>query len=156
MSIKVVSIGKTNESYVKSGMEEYLKRCKKYVKVDWTELPDVKNGGRMDPALLCQKEGEKLLQSIGSSHQIILLDAAGKSMSSEQFAEWLSRRMANATNNLCFVIGGAYGFSDNVIQAASAKISLSKMTFNHQMVRLIFAEQLYRALNINAGGRYHH
>ena len=156
MSIKVVSIGKTNETYVQSGLKEYLKRCQKYVKVEFIALPDVKNGGKLSPSALCIKEGEKLLQWSNGAHQLILLDAGGKELSSEAFGQWLGQRMANATQNICFVIGGAYGFSEEVYRASSGKISLSKMTFNHQMVRLIFIEQLYRALNLLHGGKYHH
>jgi 23S rRNA (pseudouridine1915-N3)-methyltransferase len=156
MKIRVLSIGKTNVSFAKDALDEYLQRLKHYCKLEWHELQDVKKVDRKDEALLKLKEGERFLDQIQPNELVFLLDENGKEMSSERFATWLNEQQIYQQQDLVFVIGGAYGFSDSLKQRSNGSISLSKMTFNHQMVRGIFMEQLYRAFTIIKGEPYHH
>lgn len=156
MRIRVISVGKTNIPFVKQGVDEYLKRLSKYAKVAWDELPDIKNGGRMDVATLKEKEGELILSKVAKGSHLVLLDEGGKQFSSVAFAQWLGKLSTHLAGELCFVIGGAYGFSDVIYKAAAHKIALSEMTFSHQIVRAIFMEQIYRAFTIQRGEPYHH
>lgn len=156
MAIRVVSIGKTNFSYVKSGLEDYLQRLKHYVRMEWEELPDIKKIDRNNASLLKEKEGELLLSKTDVRDTVVVLDEQGKQLNSVQFADMIGKHMLYETGNLVMLIGGAYGFSDAVYERANTKVSLSAMTFNHQLVRLILAEQLYRAFTIIKGEPYHH
>ncbi len=156
MKIRVLCIGKTNVSFAKEGQEEYLKRLRHYCNLEWLELPDPKKVDRKDQAALKQKEGERFLEQIQANDRVILLDEQGKEMSSERFAGWMNEHQIYQQQDLVFVIGGAYGFSDAMRQRSNGSISLSKMTFNHQMVRAIFLEQVYRAFTIIRGEPYHH
>lgn len=128
----------------------------RYAKVHWDELADVKNVDRQDEAVLKKKEGELILSRITDSDMLVLLDENGKTFSSVEFAGWLDRSLSGSFKNLVFVVGGAYGFSEPVYTRANMKLSLSKMTFSHQIVRALFAEQLYRAFTIRKGEPYHH
>ena len=156
MMIRVISIGKTNISFVQEGLKTYTQRLKHYTKCSWEELPDVKKVDRTDPDQLKLREGEAFLQQLTPRDTVILLDEAGKGMSSQAFAEMIEHHQVYQQTDLVFIIGGAYGFSDALYDRAARRLSLSAMTFNHQMVRLIFAEQLYRAFTIIKGEPYHH
>ncbi len=156
MAIRVISVGKTNISFVKEGLEVYLNRLKHYTKMQWVETPDVKKVDRNDAEQLKKKEGEAILEQIDPTDTVILLDEKGKALSSEQLATLIEEFQLYQQGNLVWIIGGAYGFSDEVYSRANRKISLSAMTFNHQMVRVILAEQLYRAYTIIKGEPYHH
>lgn len=156
MTLRILSIGKTNIRYVNEGIDQFLNRLKHYVKLSWEELPDVKNSTQLSIASLKKAEGEVILSKLKAGDLLILLDEAGKSMTSTEFAEWIEHRSMHAAKDMVFAVGGAYGFSDEVYKRADFKLSLSEMTFNHQLIRLIFAEQLYRAFTILRGEPYHH
>ncbi len=156
MAIRVISIGKTNIDFVQSGIDEYLNRLKHYTKLAWTELPDVRKVDRTDQEQLKRKEGEAFLQVIDARDTVILLDEKGKGLTSEGFAAMIEQFQLYEQGDLVFVIGGAYGFSEELYKRANRKLSLSALTFNHQMVRMILAEQLYRAFSIIRGEPYHH
>jgi len=156
MTIRVISIGKTNIPYIKEGLNNYVSRLKHYTKLSWEELPDVKKIDRNNQSLLIEKEGEAFLGAIDSRESVYLLDDGGKTMDSLQFADWINQHQIYDQSNLVLIIGGAYGFSKSLIERSKGKVSLSKLTFNHQMVRLIMAEQIYRAFTIIKGEPYHH
>ncbi|NQV53840.1 MAG: 23S rRNA (pseudouridine(1915)-N(3))-methyltransferase RlmH [Flavobacteriales bacterium] len=156
MAIRVISVGKTNIDFVQAGIGEYLNRLKHYTKLTWTELPDVKKVDRTDQEQLKRKEGEAFLHIIEARDTVVLLDEKGKSVSSEGFAGMIEQFQLYEQGDLVFVIGGAYGFSEAMYDRANRKLSLSALTFNHQMVRMILAEQLYRAFSIIRGEPYHH
>ena len=156
MKISLVVIGKTDEAYLQKGLEIFMKRIPHYVPFEMKVIPDIKNAKNLSEEQQKDKEGELILQQILSSDELILLDENGLEASSVDFARFLEKKMLSGIKRLVFVIGGPYGFSGNVYSRAIGKISLSKMTFSHQMVRLIFAEQLYRAFTILKGEPYHH
>lgn len=156
MKIKVICIGKTGKGFLVDGEKEYLARLKHYAKVEKIELPDIKNARKLSQEQVKSEEGKALLKHIDTGEQIILLDEKGNHYSSEQFATFLQKRFNQGGKGLVFVIGGAYGFSDELYQRAQGKLSLSAMTFSHQMIRMIFFEQLYRAMTIQRGEPYHH
>ena len=156
MKIKLIVVGKTNATYLIEGEKEYEKRLKHYCKLEEILIPDVKKGGRPSIMNLKKREGDLILSKLDNTDYLILLDDKGKGFSSTEFAALIQQKMISSVNTLVFVVGGAFGFSDEVYQRANAKLSLSKMTFSHQMVRLIFKEQLYRAFSILKGEKYHH
>ena len=156
MNIKLIVIGKTKSKFLIDGENEYQKRLKHYCKFSELIIPDIKNGGKLSKKELKEKEGNQILASIKNSDYVILLDDKGLELSSTDFAEFLNKKMVSSTNELVFIIGGAFGFSESVYRGANTKLSLSKMTFSHQMVRMIFKEQLYRAFTILKGEKYHH
>ena len=156
MKIKLIVIGKTNTAYLKTGENEYENRLKHYCKFEEIIINDVKNGSKFSKNELKIKEGNLILKHLESIDKVILLDSIGKIYSSNEFSNFLNENMLHSTKSLVFIVGGAYGFSDEVYNRANNKLSLSKMTFSHQMVRLIFKEQLYRALTIIKGEKYHH
>lgn len=156
MKLYLLYIGKTDKTFVKQGFEEYSARVKKYLPFERIEIADVKNTKNMPTEVQKQKEGELILAKIPKNSDLILLDENGKEFSSVKFARFLENKMTNSGRDLCFCIGGPYGFSDQVYQKAASKISLSKMTFSHQMIRMIFTEQLYRAFSIINNEPYHH
>jgi 23S rRNA (pseudouridine1915-N3)-methyltransferase len=156
MKICFLVIGKTDEAYLQKGLEIFLKRIPHYILFEMKIIQDVKNARNLSEEQQKEKEGELILQQILPSDEIFLLDEQGMEVSSVDFARFLEKKMLSGTKRLVFVIGGPYGFSANVYSKATGKISLSKMTFSHQMVRLIFAEQLYRAFTILKGEPYHH
>ena len=141
--------------WVKEGLDEYASRLKHYISFEIKEIPELKGTSALSESQIKEKEGALILKAAGTS-EIILLDEHGKQFRSIEFAEELRRKLAHASKDISFVIGGAYGFSPEVYAAANGKISLSPMTFNHQMVRTVFAEQLYRAFTIIKGEPYHH
>ena len=156
MKIKLIVIGKTKSEFLLDGENEYQKRLRHYCKFSELIIPDIKNGGKLSKKELKEKEGNLILASIKNSDYVILLDDKGLELSSTDFAEFLNKKMVSSTNELVYIIGGAFGFSESVYRRANTKLSLSKMTFSHQMVRMIFKEQLYRAFTILKDEKYHH
>lgn len=156
MKICLLVIGKTDADYIRAGIGEYEKRLTRYLAYEMKVLPDVKNSKNMTEALQKEKEGEMILEQLQPGDVVVLLDENGKQYSSVGFSEFLAQKMLNGVKRLVFVVGGPYGFSERVYARGDDKISLSKMTFSHQMVRMIFAEQLYRAMTIIKGEPYHH
>ena len=156
MKIKLIVIGKTQAKYLIQGETEYSKRLLHYTKFEEIIISDVKNGSRLSKTDLKQKEGDLISSKLENGDEVILLDEKGKQYSSLEFSNFISNKIMNRSKALVFVVGGAYGFSDALYERANSKFSLSKMTFSHQMVRLIFKEQLYRAFTILKGEKYHH
>lgn len=156
MKITLLIVGKTEDAYLKDGINKYLKRLKHYIKLDIAEIPELKNTKALTPEQQKAKEAELILKKLTSADHIVLLDENGIEFSSEQFAAYLDKKAISSVSNLVFIVGGPYGFDSTVYQRANDKISLSRMTFSHQMVRLFFAEQLYRAYTIIKGEPYHH
>jgi 23S rRNA (pseudouridine1915-N3)-methyltransferase len=155
MKIKLIVIGKTDESYLKEGIDKYLKRLKHYISFELIALNDVVVGKKTNVILQKDIEGKSILEKVNSNDFLVLLDESGEQYSSVNFSRYIQKRM-NAGNDLIFVIGGPFGFSEEVYSRSNEKISLSKMTFSHQMVRLFFVEQIYRAFTILKGEKYHH
>lgn len=156
MKITFLVVGKTSKKWVEEGAQEYTKRLVHYNPFASIELADIKQAANMPREVLKTKEGEMILSKLSEGDMLILLDERGKKYSSEEFAQTLEKWMKSSAKNMFFVVGGAYGFSDEVYKRADAKLSLSDMTFSHQMVRAIFLEQLYRAFTILKGEPYHH
>ena len=156
MKVTLLEMGKTDAEYLKKGIDMYLKRISHYIPFQETVIASLKGTANLSETLQKQKEGELILNSINSSDELILLDERGEHFSSVGFARFVEKKMIGGTRNLVFVIGGPYGFSPEVYARAGSKISLSEMTFSHQMVRLIFVEQFYRAMTILKGEPYHH
>lgn len=156
MKITLLVIGKTEADYLKKGIDEYLKRLKHYVPFSIQVIPALKNTKKLSEEQQKQKEGELILNQLKSTDSLVLLDENGKQFTSVKFSKYIQKFMVAGTRSMVFVVGGPYGFSDQVYQKAVDKVSLSEMTFSHQMVRLIFAEQVYRAMTILKGEPYHH
>ena len=156
MNIELIVIGKTDQQEVASLVEQYAKRVNHYCKFTVTTIADVKNTRNMAPSRQKQLEGEMILRLISEGDWVVLMDERGRQFTSMEYASWLQKRMLSGVKRLAIVIGGPYGFSEEVYQRANEKISLSKMTFSHQIVRAIFAEQLYRAFTILHNEPYHH
>ena len=155
MNIKLIVVSKTDVPYLQTGIDEYIGRLKHYCDFELVVIPALKNGGRMSPEEVKGKEGELILRQLEKVDYVVLLDEHGKEYTSVGFSEFLQKQMNAGVRTLAFVIGGAFGFSPEVYAAAHAKLSLSQMTFNHQMVRLFFLEQLYRANTILRHEKYH-
>jgi 23S rRNA (pseudouridine1915-N3)-methyltransferase len=156
MTIKLLGIGKTDDPALQDLTNVYIKRLQFYNKFELELVPDVKKVKHLDENQQKQKEGELLLARLSASDFVVLLDENGKQYSSVGFSEFLQKRMNSGLKQLVFIIGGPYGFSNEVYQRADSKLSLSKMTFSHQMVRLFFVEQLYRGFTILKNEPYHH
>jgi 23S rRNA (pseudouridine1915-N3)-methyltransferase len=156
MKICLLVIGKTDDAYLQKGIEIYLKRIPHYISFEMKVIPDLKNSKNISEEQQKEKEGELILQQLNTSDDVILLDEQGMESSSVGFARFLEKKMGSGIKRMVFVIGGPYGFSGNVYSRANGKVCLSRMTFSHQMVRLICVEQLYRALTILKGEPYHH
>lgn len=156
MEIELLTVGKTTIRFVEDGITEYSKRLKHYIPYSIKSLPDVKNASKMDQAKQKEAEGEKILDTISNSDFVVLLDERGKQYSSIEFSAFLEKQMISGRRKVVFVVGGPYGFSQPVYDRADSLLSLSKMTFNHEMVRLFFTEQIYRAMTILRGEPYHH
>ena len=156
MKIQFWSIGKPHETYVKEGVELFTKRISNYHAVEWKIIAMPKNAGIMEPAMLKIKEGETILQNLQKDDYLILLDETGKMLHSEQLAKLLEQRTVESTKSLVFLIGGAYGVSEVVKKRANFIWSLSALVFPHQLVRLVLAEQIYRACSIIKNEKYHH
>jgi 23S rRNA (pseudouridine1915-N3)-methyltransferase len=156
MQIKLIAIGKTDNKAIIALMEEYSKRLNFYIKFEFEVIPDLKNTKSLSEILQKEKEGELILKNIIPSDDVILLDERGKSYTSIDFSDFLQKKMNAGLKQLIFVIGGPYGFSDQMYTRANAKLSISKMTFSHQMIRPFFIEQLYRGFTILRNEPYHH
>jgi 23S rRNA (pseudouridine1915-N3)-methyltransferase len=156
MKISLVVIGKTDAGYLIEAIEDYKSRLKHYIPFEMEVIPDVKNAKNLSEAQQKEKEGEMILKMVQPGDYLVLLDDKGKEYTSMQFSSYIEKKMHTVPKRLVFVVGGPYGFSEAVYGAASEKISLSKMTFSHQMVRLIFIEQIYRAMTILNHEPYHH
>ena len=156
MKINLIVVGKTNEKFLINGEAEYAKRINRYVKFAKTEIPDLKNAKKMSQDEIKRDEGKLILAKLSPNGLIVLLDDKGLSKTSMQFAKWLQNTMNRGHKHITFIIGGAYGFSDDVYKRANEQLSLSKMTFSHQMIRLFFTEQIYRGFTILNNEPYHH
>ena len=155
MRVTLILVGKTTNDIFVRGIADYVERISHYLPFTITTIPELKNTKKLSEAQQKEKEGELILKEIQTADTVVLLDEHGKEFRSVDYADWLQKKQ-NTAKRLVFVIGGAYGFSKAVYDRANEKISLSKMTFSHQMVRLIFVEQLYRACTIIKGEPYHH
>ena len=155
MKITLLVVGKTTDIHIDSLIQEYLKRLTHYVPFALQVIPEIKNTKALTPEQQKQAEGELILRTVAPNTKMILLDEHGKEFRSIEYAEYLQKAMLSG-QDIIFVVGGPYGFSDAVYQRANGKISLSEMTFSHQMVRLFFVEQTYRAMTILRGEPYHH
>ena len=156
MKITLLTVGRTDVEWVRKGLDLYVSRLRHYVPFSLIEIPELKNVSALAREQIKQKEGELVLKALKPSDCVILVDERGREYRSIEFSAMLEDRMSRGGRDLVFVVGGAYGFSDAVYSRSDEKISLSKMTFSHQMVRTIFAEQLYRAFTIMKGEPYHH
>ena len=156
MNIKLIAVGKTDNPALQELIGMYEKRLSYYTNFELQLLPDIKNSKSLSEAQQKVKEGELILANTEPSHQLVLLDERGKEFTSVAFADELQKKMNAGIKQLTFVIGGPYGFSDEVYARANGKLSLSKLTFSHQMIRLFFVEQLYRAFTILRNEPYHH
>ena len=156
MKITLMVVGKTTTGYLKPGIDDYTSRLKHYVPFDIQYVQDVKNTRNLSELQQKQNEGRSILASVDKSDYVVLLDEHGREMTSVQFSEYIQKRMSSGARRVVFVLGGPYGFSQEGYDRANEKISLSKMTFSHEMVRVIFAEQIYRAFTILNHEPYHH
>lgn len=156
MKIELWVVGKTNFDFVKEGVALYEKRLKRYIKFNIVVIPDIKNAKNQTFQQIKDKEGDKLLSKLNKDDYLILLDEKGRTFTSMKFAHYMNQLMLQSHRRIIFLIGGAYGFSDAIYKRAAIKISLSTMTFSHQIIRVIFMEQLYRSMTILKNEPYHH
>lgn len=156
MKITLLTVGKTDVKWVREGLELYISRLSHYVKFAMVEIPELKNVSALSKEEIKSKEGELILKNIRPDDHVVLLDERGEMFTSINFASKIENHISRMGSDMVFVVGGAYGFSEPVYSRCNSKISLSKMTFSHQMVRVIFVEQLYRAFTIMRGEPYHH
>ena len=156
MKISLITVGKTDVKWVREGLELYVSRLSHYVPFILEEIPELKNVSALTRDQIKEKEGEGILKRIKAGDEVVLLDERGRELRSVELAAWLREKLSRSGRDLVFVIGGAYGFSQAVYDRSDGSLSLSRMTFSHQMVRTIFAEQLYRAFTIIKGEPYHH
>lgn len=156
MEIELLTIGKTTIKFVEYGIAEYTKRLKHYIPYSIRFLPDIRNASRMDKEKQKEEEGKRMLEAITPSDFLVLLDERGRQYSSMEFSSFLEKQMIAGRRKVIFAVGGPYGFSRQVYDRADSMLSLSKMTFNHEMVRLFFTEQVYRGMTILRGEPYHH
>lgn len=156
MKITLLTVGKTEDAYLKEGIEKYVKRLKHYIKLEIADLPELKNTKSLSEDQQKSKEAELILKKLTPLDHVVLLDEKGSELTSSQFSGYINKHMVGSVSHLIFIVGGPYGFDASVHQRANDKLSLSRMTFSHQMVRLFFIEQLYRAFTIIKGEPYHH
>jgi len=156
MKITLILVGKTDKKYIIDGIAEYEKRLMHYCKFEVKVIPDIKNTKAMSAEVQMQKEGEQIISLLRPSTETILLDERGREYSSVEFAKFIERKGIAGQSDITFVVGGPYGFSQELKGIAKSMVSLSKLTFSHQLVRLLFVEQLYRAMTIIKGEPYHH
>lgn len=156
MKILLIVIGKTDQKWLINGIGQYTERLTHFAQFEMQVIPDIRNTKNMDSQTQKVREGELILNLLQPSDDVWLLDDKGREMTSPEMAQWLEKRMAQSTKRLVFIIGGPYGFSQDVYSRVPGRLSLSKMIFSHQMVRLIFVEQLYRAFSILNNLPYHH
>ena len=155
MKIKLIVIGKTDESYLTKGIDKYVDRLRHYVNFEVVTINDIKLGKKTNIEVQKEMEGKEIMGKVADNDYLILLDENGQTYNSMDFSKYLQKRL-NAGNDLVFVVGGPFGFSQRIYERANAKIALSNLTFSHQMVRLFFVEQIYRAFTILKGEKYHH
>lgn len=156
MDILLLSIGKTSSKFIENGIEDFFLRLKHYISFKIEYLPDIRNTKKLTELQQKEAEGKLILNFLNSSDYVVLLDERGKEYTSKEFASWMEKIMASGFKRIIFIIGGPYGFSPSVYERANTKMALSKMTFTHEMCRLFFTEQLYRAFTIIKGEPYHH
>lgn len=156
MKITLLTVGKTEDAYIKDGIEKFVKRLKHYTKLEIIDLPELKNTKALTQEQQKTREAELILKKLSVTDHVVLLDEKGLEFSSVQFADYLDKKAIGSVQSMVFIIGGPYGFDATVYQRANAQLALSRMTFSHQMVRLFFVEQLYRAYSIIKGEPYHH
>lgn len=156
MKITLLAVGKTEDKYLIEGIEKYLTRLKHYINFNFVIIPDIKNTKNLTEAQQKTKEAELIAKQLNPGDVVMLLDEKGKKHSSVSFAEYLNKQMIGSVQHLVFIIGGPYGFDESIYKRANGSLSLSDMTFSHQMVRLFFVEQLYRAFTILKNEPYHH
>lgn len=156
MKTVLLVVGKTVEQHYVAAIADYVERVKHYIPFDMEVIPELKNTKSLSMEQQKEREGSLIIKSLQPGDVVVLLDEKGKEFRSVEFASWMEGKLNTVRRRLVFVVGGPYGFSKSVYALANDKISLSKMTFSHQMIRLIFVEQLYRAMNILHGGPYHH
>lgn len=156
MKTTLIVVGRTVEQHYITAINDYIERTKHFISFDMEVIPELKNTKSLTPEQQKEKEGELIAKALQPGDVVVLLDEHGKEMRSVEFARWMEKKLVNVNKRLVFIIGGPYGFSQKVYDAAHEKISMSKMTFSHQMIRLIFVEQIYRAMTILNGGAYHH
>ena len=156
MNLSIWTIGKSHESYIKEGVNEFTKRIGRYYKIEWNIIPVPKNAGMMSEMDLRKKEGELILSLLKKDDHLVTLDERGKQFTSIEFSDLIVKCGNESVKHMIFLIGGAFGIDKPVLQSANTVMSLSKLTFPHQLVRLILAEQLYRACSIAKGEKYHH
>ncbi len=156
MQVTLLCIGKTGKKFLEEGEQEYLKRLRHYISFQLQIIPDIKQAKNLSQSQIKQREGELILEKISPADTLILLDEKGKEYSSIDFSNYLQDQFNRGGKHIYFVVGGPYGFSDDVYQRSNGKISLSQMTFSHQMIRLFFIEQVYRAMTILKNEPYHH
>lgn len=156
MEIVLLTIGKTTTSYIQAGIDEYCKRLKRYITFSIKCLPDIKNAKKLSEAQQKEEEGKLIISELSASDQVVLLDERGDMPTSRGFSDFLQKGMLGGKKRMVFVVGGPYGFSPAVYSRADSLLSLSRMTFSHEMIRLFFTEQVYRAMTILKGEPYHH
>lgn len=156
MKIKLLAIGKTDDKNLTALIQTYQNRLKHYIKFEFEIIPDLKNAKNLSESQQKEKEGELLLKKLHATDQVLLLDDKGKDFTSIEFSKFLQKKMNSGIKTLVFIIGGPYGFSDAIYKKAQGKVSFSKMTFSHQMIRVFVVEQLYRAFTILKNEPYHH
>lgn len=156
MEILLLTVGKTTRQYVKDGIDDFSTRLKRYIPFSIVSLPDIKSSKALSEAMQKEKEGEAILAFLNPSDYAVVLDEHGREYTSVEFADFIRKIMLSGRKRLVFIVGGPYGFSEKVYDRADFKISLSKMTFTHEMVRMFFTEQVYRAMTILRGEPYHH
>lgn len=156
MEICILNIGKTGAEWTQKGIETYVARLVRYCKFSMLSLPDIKNAKTLSKDMIKEEEGKLIIGSVSSSDFVVLLDEKGREFNSHEFADWMQKQMNTGRKRLVMVIGGPYGFSSSVYNRADAKIALSRMTFTHEMARLLLLEQVYRGFTILRGEPYHH
>lgn len=156
MKITLLVVGRTIESHFIKAIDDYTQRTQRYIGFDMQVIPELKNTKNLTEEQQKEKEAELILKALTPTDYVVLLDERGKEFRSLEFADWIEKKMITVSKRLVFIIGGPYGFDQTIYSLSQEKIALSKMTFSHQMIRLFFIEQLYRAMNIINGGPYHH
>lgn len=156
MKIRLLTVGKTDTDWIRTGIAVYRDRLNHYINFSITELPDIRNTASLSKDQIKSREGALILKSLGPGDHVILMDEKGREFTSSEWASWIGNKLAHLSGDLVFVIGGPYGFSEAVYARSNGMVSLSRMTFSHQMVRVIFTEQLYRSFTIIRGEPYHH
>lgn len=156
MKLTLIAVGKTSTDYIERAIAEYIRRVNRYIQMELCVIPDIKASKGLSEESQKQREGQAILSALQGGDVVVLLDERGKELTSREFSAMIERRMVQGLKRLVFIIGGPYGFSQEVYARADEKLSLSRMTFTHEMVRLFFTEQLYRAMTIMRGEPYHH